>query len=117
MDRERRAPPCVSPVPRPRVERRDARKPVRRLHPHHARVGLNLFVINGIAPDISFREIMRVVMPFIVSSPQTCAKVLSDSCPPCYREEKIADGVRLENRRSCRRLMTPAVVAFAGVFF
>jgi C4-dicarboxylate transporter, DctM subunit len=29
-------------------------------------VGLNLFVINGIAPDISFREIMRGVMPFIV---------------------------------------------------
>jgi C4-dicarboxylate transporter DctM subunit len=28
-------------------------------------VGLNLFVINGIAPDISFREIMRGVMPFI----------------------------------------------------
>ena len=29
-------------------------------------VGLNLFVINGIAPDIHFREIMRGVMPFIV---------------------------------------------------
>lgn len=29
-------------------------------------VGLNLFVINGIAPDIRFREIMRGVMPFIV---------------------------------------------------
>jgi len=28
-------------------------------------VGLNLFVINGIAPDIPFREIMRGVMPFI----------------------------------------------------
>jgi TRAP-type C4-dicarboxylate transport system permease large subunit len=28
-------------------------------------VGLNLFVINGIAPDISFRQIMRGVMPFI----------------------------------------------------
>jgi C4-dicarboxylate transporter, DctM subunit len=28
-------------------------------------VGLNLFVINGIAPDIGFREIMRGVMPFI----------------------------------------------------
>ncbi|MGB3399571.1 MAG: TRAP transporter large permease, partial [Candidatus Deferrimicrobiaceae bacterium] len=28
-------------------------------------VGLNLFVINGIAPDIQFREIMRGVMPFI----------------------------------------------------
>ena len=117
MDRERRAPPCACPVPRPWVERRDARKPVRRLHPHHARVGLNLFVINGIAPDISFREIMRVEMPFIVSWPRTCEKVLSDSCPPCYREEKIGDGVRLGNHLSCRRLMTPAIVAFAGVFF
>jgi C4-dicarboxylate transporter DctM subunit len=29
-------------------------------------VGLNLFVINGIAPDIRFREIMRGVLPFIV---------------------------------------------------
>jgi len=29
-------------------------------------VGLNLFVINGIAPDITFREIMRGVLPFIV---------------------------------------------------
>jgi C4-dicarboxylate transporter, DctM subunit len=29
-------------------------------------VGLNLFVINGIAPDISFGEIMRGVLPFIV---------------------------------------------------
>ncbi|MDD2734356.1 MAG: TRAP transporter large permease [Desulfuromonadaceae bacterium] len=29
-------------------------------------VGLNLFVINGIAPDIPFREIMRGVMPFII---------------------------------------------------
>jgi tripartite ATP-independent transporter DctM subunit len=29
-------------------------------------VGLNLFVINGIAPDITFRQIMRGVMPFIV---------------------------------------------------
>ena len=28
-------------------------------------VGLNLFVINGIAPDITFRQIMRGVMPFI----------------------------------------------------
>ncbi|HZD54685.1 MAG TPA: TRAP transporter large permease [Candidatus Aquicultoraceae bacterium] len=28
-------------------------------------VGLNLFVINGIAPDISFREIMWGVLPFI----------------------------------------------------
>lgn len=28
-------------------------------------VGLNLFVINGIAPDIAFRQIMRGVMPFI----------------------------------------------------
>jgi len=28
-------------------------------------VGLNLFVINGIAPDIHFREIMWGVMPFI----------------------------------------------------
>jgi C4-dicarboxylate transporter DctM subunit len=28
-------------------------------------VGLNLFVINGIAPDIDFREIMWGVMPFI----------------------------------------------------
>lgn len=28
-------------------------------------VGLNLFVINGIAPDITFREIMGGVMPFI----------------------------------------------------
>ncbi len=29
-------------------------------------VGLNLFVINGIAPDIRFREIMWGVMPFII---------------------------------------------------
>ncbi|TRZ99143.1 MAG: TRAP transporter large permease subunit [Deltaproteobacteria bacterium] len=29
-------------------------------------VGLNLFVINGIAPDITFREIMWGVLPFIV---------------------------------------------------
>ncbi|HEX5486542.1 MAG TPA: TRAP transporter large permease [Limnobacter sp.] len=29
-------------------------------------VGLNLFVINGIAPDIKFGEILRGVMPFIV---------------------------------------------------
>ncbi|MEW5710606.1 MAG: TRAP transporter large permease [Pseudomonadota bacterium] len=29
-------------------------------------VGLNLFVINGIAPDITFGEILRGVMPFIV---------------------------------------------------
>jgi tripartite ATP-independent transporter DctM subunit len=28
-------------------------------------VGLNLFVINGIAPDITFREIMQGVLPFI----------------------------------------------------
>ena len=28
-------------------------------------VGLNLFVINGIAPDIKFREIMWGVLPFI----------------------------------------------------
>ena len=29
-------------------------------------VGLNLFVINGIAPDISFSQLMRGVIPFIV---------------------------------------------------
>jgi TRAP-type C4-dicarboxylate transport system permease large subunit len=29
-------------------------------------VGLNLFVINGIAPDIPFGELMRGVMPYIV---------------------------------------------------
>jgi tripartite ATP-independent transporter DctM subunit len=29
-------------------------------------VGLNLFVINGIAPDITFRQIMWGVMPFII---------------------------------------------------
>ena len=29
-------------------------------------VGLNLFVINGIAPDVSFQQIMRGVMPFIL---------------------------------------------------
>lgn len=29
-------------------------------------VGLNLFVINGIAPDISFGQLMRGVVPFIV---------------------------------------------------
>ncbi|MBS0657091.1 MAG: TRAP transporter large permease [Verrucomicrobia bacterium] len=28
-------------------------------------VGLNLFVINGIAPDIKFREIVRGIMPFL----------------------------------------------------
>jgi TRAP-type C4-dicarboxylate transport system permease large subunit len=29
-------------------------------------VGLNLFVINGIAPDITFRQLVRGVIPFIV---------------------------------------------------
>lgn len=29
-------------------------------------VGLNLFVINGIAPDIPFKEILRGIIPFIV---------------------------------------------------
>lgn len=29
-------------------------------------VGLNLFVINGIAPDITFHQIMRGVIPFII---------------------------------------------------
>jgi TRAP-type C4-dicarboxylate transport system permease large subunit len=29
-------------------------------------VGLNLFVINGIAPDIKFGEILRGIIPFIV---------------------------------------------------
>jgi TRAP-type C4-dicarboxylate transport system permease large subunit len=29
-------------------------------------VGLNLFVINGIAPDVSPREILRGVLPFIL---------------------------------------------------
>jgi C4-dicarboxylate transporter DctM subunit len=32
----------------------------------HPPVGLNLFVINGIAPDISFKQIVYGVMPFIV---------------------------------------------------
>jgi C4-dicarboxylate transporter DctM subunit len=32
----------------------------------HPPVGLNLFVINGIAPDISFRQIVYGVLPFIV---------------------------------------------------
>ena len=29
-------------------------------------VGLNLFVINGISPDITFRQVTRGVLPFIV---------------------------------------------------
>jgi TRAP-type C4-dicarboxylate transport system permease large subunit len=32
----------------------------------HPPVGLNLFVINGIAPDIPFRDIIWGVLPFIV---------------------------------------------------
>ena len=32
----------------------------------HPPVGLNLFVINGIAPDITFKQIVYGVMPFIV---------------------------------------------------
>jgi TRAP-type C4-dicarboxylate transport system permease large subunit len=32
----------------------------------HPPVGLNLFVINGIAPDIPLKQIIWGVMPFIV---------------------------------------------------